>query len=140
MSFFCICGSRLLLLIILLFIKQRKQGIAVKCLFCKILKRKSSQMKILKLLSFAKFHRASDDIFLKFLWSKLNFLQKKQTSIWTKKSFKVDFFAISWIECILNYPFYDSFNISPTNCEDFRLIAQIHYLWCGYEEIAAKFI
>ena len=38
MSFFCILGSRLLLLIILLFVKQRKQVIAVKCLFCQILK------------------------------------------------------------------------------------------------------
>ena len=38
MSFFCFHGSRLLLLIILLFIEQSKQVIAVKCLFCKILK------------------------------------------------------------------------------------------------------
>ena len=84
LSFFCIHGSRLLLSIILLFIEQRKQVIVVKCLFCKILKRKCSQTKILKLLSFAKFHCASDDIFLKFLWSKLNFLQAKKTSILTK--------------------------------------------------------
>ena len=33
---------------------------------------------------FCNFHCASDDIILKFLWSKLNFLQEKQTSIWTK--------------------------------------------------------
>ena len=72
-------------------IKQRKQVIAVKCLFCKILKRKCSQMKILKLLPFAKFHCASANIFLKFLRSKLYFLQEKQTSIWTKKSFNMDF-------------------------------------------------
>ena len=39
--------------------------IAVTCLFCKILKRECSKMKILKLLSFANFHCASDDIFLK---------------------------------------------------------------------------
>ena len=86
MSFFCIHGSRLLLLIILLFIEQRKQVIAVKCLICKILKRKCFQTKILKLLSFAKLHCASNDIFLKFLRSKLNFLQAKKTSIWSKKS------------------------------------------------------
>ena len=67
MSFFCIHGSRLLLLIILLFIEQRKQVIAVKRLFCKTLKRKCSQTKILRLLSFAKSHCASDDIFLKIL-------------------------------------------------------------------------
>ena len=67
MSFFFIHGSRLLLLTILLFFKQRKEVIAVKFLFCKILKRKYSQMKILKLLSFETFHCASDDIFLKFL-------------------------------------------------------------------------
>ena len=85
MSFFCIHNSRLLLSIILLFIEQRKQWIAVKCLFCKILKRKLAQTKILKLLSIAKFHCASDDIFLKFLWSKLNFLQAKKTSMLTKK-------------------------------------------------------
>ena len=44
---------------------------------------------------------------------------------------KVDqhwFFAISWIECILNYPIYDNFNISPTHCENFRQITQIDYL------------
>ena len=40
MSLFCIHGSRLLLLIILLFIKQRRQLIAVKCLFSKLFKRK----------------------------------------------------------------------------------------------------
>ena len=79
MSFFCIHGSRLLLLIILLFVKQRKQVIAVRCLFCKILKRRCSQMKILKLLSFAKFYCASDDIFLKFLWSKLNSRNRHQS-------------------------------------------------------------
>ena len=72
-------------------IKQRKQVIAVKCLFCKILERKCSQMKILKLLSFAKFNCASDGIFLKPLWSNLNYLQEKQASIWTKKSFDVEF-------------------------------------------------
>ena len=87
MSIFCIHSSRLLLSIILLFIKQRKQVIAVKYLFCKFLKRKCSQMKILKLLFFAKFHCASDDIFFKFLWSKLNFLQEKQTSIWSLAQF-----------------------------------------------------
>ena len=46
--------------------------------------KKMFQMKILILLSFAKFHCASDDIFLKFLWSKLNFLQAKKISILTK--------------------------------------------------------
>ena len=44
-------------------------------------------MKILKLLSFVKFYCASNDIFLKLLWSKLNFLQEKLRSIWTKISF-----------------------------------------------------
>ena len=133
MSFLCIHGSRLLLLIILLFIEQRKQVIALKCLFCKILKRKCSQMKIPKLRSFAKFHCASDDTFLKFLRSKLNFLQAKKTSILTKKVIQRWLFAISWIECILNYSIYGNFNMSPTHCENFNQIAQIDYLWFGYE-------
>ena len=110
----------------------RKQVIAVKCQFCKIFKRKSSQVKILKLLSFAKFNCAFDDIFLKFLWSKLNFLEENQTSIWTKKVIQC-LFGISCIERILNYQIYDNFNTSPTHCESFRQITQIHYLWCGYE-------
>ena len=64
-SFFCIHDSRLLLLIMLLLVKQRKQVIAVKYLFCKILKRRYSQMKILKLLSFAKIRCAADEFFSK---------------------------------------------------------------------------
>ena len=48
-----------------------------------------------------------------------------------KKVIQRWFFAISWIECILNYPFYDNFNMSPTHCENSRQIAQIDYLWYG---------
>ena len=88
MSFFCIHGSRPLLLIILLFIEHRKQVTAVKCLFWKLHIRKCTQMKFLKLPSFEKFLCASNDIFLKFLWSNLTYLQEKQTSIWTIKSFQ----------------------------------------------------
>ena len=43
--------------------------------------------------------------------------------------FNVDFFAISWIEGILNYPIHDDFNISPTHCEIFRQIAEIDYMY-----------
>ena len=50
-----------------------------------------------------------------------------------KKVIQRWFFAISWIECILNYPIYDNFNMSPTHSENFRQIAQIDSLWCGYE-------
>ena len=44
-EFLCIDGSRLPLLIILQFIKQKKQVIAVKTVFWKILKRKYIHMK-----------------------------------------------------------------------------------------------
>ena len=50
-----------------------------------------------------------------------------------KKVIQHWFFAICWIERILNYPIYDNFNMSPTLCKNFRQIAQIDYLWCGYE-------
>ena len=73
-------------------------------------------MKVMKLLSFVKFCCASNGIFLKFLCSKLNFLQAKlQTSIWTKKVIQRWYFPISWIGCILNYPIYDNSNMSTTN-------------------------
>ena len=91
MSFFCIHGFRLLLLIILLFIKQRKQVIAVNCLFCKMLKRKCSQTKILKLLSFAKFHCASNDICLRFLRSSWTFYRRKRHQYWQKSHSKLIF-------------------------------------------------
>ena len=58
-----------------LFIEQRRQVIAVETLFWEILKRTCIQMENLKLLFFTKFRCASDDIFLKFLWSRLNFPQ-----------------------------------------------------------------
>ena len=71
--------------------KTKKARDCCQMSILRILKRKCSQIKILKLLSFAKFNCASDGIFLKLLWSKLNFLQEKQASIWTKKSFHVEF-------------------------------------------------
>ena len=43
----------------------------------------------------------------------------------------------TWIFCKylkqLSYPLYDNINRSPTHCENFKQIAQIDYMWCGYE-------
>ena len=57
-----------------------------------------------------------------------------------KKVIQRWFFAISWIECMLNDPIYDNSNMSPKHCKIFRQIAQIDDLWCGYEQNEAKFI
>ena len=129
MSFFCIHGSGLLLLIILLFIKQRKQVIAVKCLFCKIHKRKCFQMKILKLLSFGKFHCPSYGIFFKPLTSKLNFYRRNRHQSGQKSHSTLIF--CNFLNRVPKYPIYNNFLMSPIHCEDFRKVTQIEYLWCG---------
>mgnify|MGYP001798657662 CR=1 FL=1 len=51
--------------------------------------------------------------------------RKRQQS--GQKSHSIWFFAISWIQCILIYPMYDNFNMSPTHSKIFRQIAQIDY-------------
>ena len=144
MSFFCIHGSVLLLSIILLFIKQRKQVIAVKCLFYKILKRKYSQKKI---FSNENSETAIFCISLRIQWYfsqisviKIEIITGETDINPDKKVIQRWFFAISWKECMVNYPIYDNFNMSPTHCENFRQLAQIYHLWCGYEYIEVKFI
>ena len=72
--------------------------------FCKILKIKCSQMKILILLSLCEISLHNRWYFSLISVIKIELLQKKQTSIWRKNSFIV-FFAISWMDCILNLPY-----------------------------------
>ena len=108
LRFMCIHSNRKALLIIILFLRQRRQVIDVKILFCKFLK-----MINLKLLSFAKFCCASTDIFLKFLCSKFKFSTGQQNSIF-------DNFLNGMHTQINKFT-----TISPTNCEIF---GQLHVL------------
>ena len=102
--FYCIHGSTLLVLFILLFIERRKQVIAIKCQFSKIFKWESSEMKFLKLLPFKKFNCALDDIFLKFCDQNWTFYRRnRHQSGQTSNSTLI--FGIHWIEWILSYQF-----------------------------------
>ena len=64
---------------------------------------------------------------------KIGFSTEQTNFIFDKNLIELSFFAISWIECIFNYPIYDNLNMSARNCENFRQIAVIQYLWSGYE-------
>ena len=106
-----------------------QQTTAVHYSFCKVLKRKCSQMKILKLLSLRKFIKHPMIFFSNFCDQNWTFDRRTrhQSSLY-KKVVQRWFFAISWIGCILNYPINDNCNMSLTHCENSR---QIAHTICG---------
>ena len=128
MSFFCVQGTDYPCWLFFYSLNEQGKWLLSKLQFCKILKRKCSQMENLELLFFPNFI-AHLRIFI-FSFGDQNWIFYEENKLhFCQKVIKHWFFAISWIERISNYPIYNNLNMSPTNCESFAKISQINALF-----------
>ena len=137
MSLFSIHGSRLPLLIILLFIKQRRHVVAVKTLFCKISKGNVHKRKIWTCYICQIFLRIQW-YFLEVSVIKIECSTAKTNPIFDKTVSKRWFFCNFLNRMQNSTTQFTTTSICHQQTVSFGQIAQIHYFWFGYKIYMGK--